>query len=57
MRMFGDIDDVSVRAAVYFSSMDYLDYVREDCVKIYDRVDRFLTVIWNEEGDMIGFKL
>ena len=45
------------RAAVYFPSMDYLDYVREDGVKVCERVDQFLSVIWNEDGEMIGFKI
>ena len=45
------------RAAVYFPSMDYVDYIREDGVNICERVDQFLTVIFNEDGDMVGFKL
>lgn len=45
------------KLAVYFPSMDYVDYVREDGIKVYERVDQFLTVIWNENNDMVGFKL
>lgn len=52
-----DVGQKYVKAAVYFPSMDYLDYAREDGIKIFERVDQFLTVIWNENGEMIGFKL
>ena len=45
------------KLAVYFPSMDYVDYVRGDGIKICERVDQFLTVIWNENDEMIGFKL
>ena len=45
------------KLAVYFPSMDYVDYVREDGIKICERVDEFLTVIWNENDEMVGFKL
>lgn len=45
------------KLAVYFPSMDYVDYVREDGIKICERVDQFLTVIWNENDEMVGFKL
>ncbi|MEM9100182.1 MAG: hypothetical protein AAGC79_16830 [Pseudomonadota bacterium] len=45
------------KVAVYFPSMDYVDYIRNDGVAICERIDRFLTVMRNEDGEMIGFKL
>lgn len=46
------------RVAVYFSSMDYVDYVRADGLHIAQRIDRFLTLIWDEAGEeLVGFKL
>lgn len=46
-----------VAAAAYFESMDCIEYVKQDMVVISDRIDKFLTIIRNEKGDVVGFKL
>ena len=44
--------------AVYFSDSDCVEYVKEDTFTIYDRVDDFLTLIFDETNlNVIGFKL
>jgi hypothetical protein len=44
--------------AVYFSDSDCVEYVKEDSFSIYERVDEFLTLIFDETKiQLIGFKL
>ena len=44
--------------AVYLADADCVEYVSEDTTTIYDRVDTFLTLIYDETGEIpIGFKL
>jgi len=44
--------------AVYFLDSDCVEYVKEDSFAIYDRVDGFLTLIFDETNiNLIGFKL
>jgi hypothetical protein len=44
--------------AVYFLDSDCVEYVREDKFCVYDRVDSFLTLIFDEtKYSLIGFKL
>ena len=44
--------------AVYFSDSDCVEYVKEDAVCVYDRIDGFLTLITDEnQRNVIGFKL
>lgn len=50
-----DRDDAKL--AVYFPSMDYIDYIREDGIRISERIDEYLSVLRNEFGDVVGFKL
>ena len=45
-------------AAVYFFDSDCVEYAREDVFCVYDRVDGFLTLVFDSEGEkLIGFKL
>jgi hypothetical protein len=45
-------------AAVYFVDSDCVEYVKEDTFCVYDRVDEFLTLIYDETKiGLIGFKL
>lgn len=47
-----------VPAAVYFSDSDCVEYVKEDSFCVYDRVDRFLTLIFDSTKiNLVGFKL
>jgi hypothetical protein len=47
-----------VPTAVYFSDSDCVEYVKEDAFAIYERVDEFLTLIFDETKiRLIGFKL
>jgi hypothetical protein len=46
-----------VASAAYFESMDCIEYVKCDAVLVSDRIDEFLTVIRNEDGIMVGFKV
>ena len=47
-----------VPTAVYFSDSDCVEYVKEDSFTVYDRVDEFLTLIYDETKiRLIGFKL
>lgn len=44
--------------AVYFPDSDCVEYVNEDTVAVYDRIDEFLTLIFDETRIRpIGFKL
>ncbi len=44
--------------AVYFLDSDCVEYVKEDAFCVYDRVDSFLTLIFDEtKFNLIGFKL
>lgn len=44
--------------AIYYVDSDCVEYVREDSILIYDRVDPFLTLIYDSTGDtLVGFKL
>jgi hypothetical protein len=46
------------RRAIYFADSDCVEYVREDTFTVYERVDHFLTLIFDETKlDLIGFKL
>lgn len=46
------------KRASYNEDMDFLEYVSLDAVTISDRVDSFLTVMWNYNQDQIvGFRL
>lgn len=45
-------------AAVYFLDSDCVEYLKEDAFCIYERVDSFLTLIFDEtKFNLIGFKL
>jgi len=47
-----------VPTAIYFGDSDCVEYVKEDAFCIYDRVDEFLTLIFDETKlNLIGFKL
>lgn len=44
--------------AVYFLDSDCVEYVKEDAFCIYERVDDFLTLIFDEtKYNVVGFKL
>jgi hypothetical protein len=44
--------------AVYFLDSDCVEYVKEDAFCIYDRVDEFLTLVFDEtKFNLVGFKL
>lgn len=44
--------------ALYFLDSDCIEYVKEDTFCIYERVDSFLTLIFDETKiNLIGFKL
>ena len=52
---FGELKE---RSAVYFESMDYIDYVRCDGITVSERVDEFLTIIWDKNREnIVGFRL
>lgn len=45
-------------AAVYFMDSDCVEYVKEDSFCVYDRVDPFLTLIYDSTKiNLVGFKL
>jgi len=45
-------------AAVYFLDSDCVEYAKEDAFCVYDRVDSFLTLVFDSAGErLIGFKL
>jgi hypothetical protein len=44
--------------AVYFTDSDCVEYVKQDSFCVYDRIDDFLTLIFDDTGlNLIGFKL
>jgi hypothetical protein len=44
--------------AVYFMDSDCVEYVKEDTFVVYERVDEFLTLIFDETKiGLVGFKL
>ena len=44
--------------AVYFLDSDCVEYVKEDAFCIYERVDEFLTLVFDEtKFTLVGFKL
>jgi hypothetical protein len=44
--------------AVYFADSDCVEYVKEDTFVLYERVDEFLTLIFDETKiGLVGFKL
>lgn len=44
--------------AVYFLDSDCVEYVKEDAFCIYERVDNFLTLVFDEtKFNLVGFKL
>jgi hypothetical protein len=52
------MDEKYIAQAVYFLDSDCVEYVKEDTLNIYDRVDDFLTLVWDETRlTLIGFKL
>jgi hypothetical protein len=47
-----------IRSAVYFEDSDCVEYVREDNFVIHQRIDDFLTLIYDETKIIpVGFKL
>ena len=47
-----------VPVATYFDDSDCVEYIREDTVAIYRRIDEFLTLVFDETRiTPIGFKL
>lgn len=52
------LSPVFVKRATYNADMDFLEYVSCDDVTVSDRIDPFLTVMWNyEQTDIVGFRL
>lgn len=46
------------KKACYYSSMDHIEYLAVDAITVSDRVDDFLTVVWDKNFDhIVGFKL
>lgn len=44
--------------ALYYDCMDYVEYVTHDTTSVADRIDEFLTVLWNGSRDeIIGFRV
>lgn len=45
--------------AIYYADSDCVEYVRKDALAIYDRVDAFLTLIYDMKArdELIGFRL
>lgn len=44
--------------AVYFHDSDCVEYLKNDAFVLYDRVDQFLTLIYDRTGkSVVGFKL
>lgn len=44
--------------AAYYEDMDYIEYVTADVITVAERVDPFLTILWDKNQDkVIGFKL
>lgn len=45
-------------SAAFFHDSDCVEYVKVDAFVIYDRVDEFLTLIYDKTGiQLVGFKL
>lgn len=56
--VFATQADPIVPVATYFDDSDCVEYLREDTIAIYRRVDEFLTLIFDETRiTPIGFKL
>ena len=50
--------DTFVRRACYYSKIDCIEYISKDEIAISDRIDEYLTLIWDEScSELIGFKL
>jgi|GEM_PF-6703268 len=45
------------RAALYSYDSDCVEYLREDSFCIYERIDSRLTLIKDDDGELIGFKI
>ena len=46
------------KQAVYFLDSDCVEYIKEDTFAIYERIDNFLTLIFDDtKFNLIGFKL
>jgi len=46
------------KGASYYSKIDCIEYLSDDVIAISDRIDPFLTVLWNEDFTAyVGFKL
>lgn len=44
--------------ACYYSKIDCVEYISKDEIAISDRVDQYLTILWDESClEVIGFKL
>ena len=53
-----NLNDAFQKAAVYYPGMDFLEYVAVDAVTVSDRIDEFLTLVWNrDQTEVVGFKL
>lgn len=53
-----DLSDDFTKCACYYSKIDCVEFLSDDVVVIADRIDPFLTVLWNEDfSDYVGFKL
>jgi len=47
-----------ISCAAYYEDMDYVEYVSEDGITVAERIDPFLTLLWDKNQDnVIGFKL
>ena len=54
----GSLAGAYTPVAVYFHDSDCVEYVKEDTLCVYDRIDSFLTLITDEnQKSVIGFKL
>lgn len=53
-----ELSDNFRKCACYYPKIDHVEYLTDDVVAIADRIDPFLTVLWNEDfSDYVGFKL
>lgn len=44
--------------ALYYDCMDYVEYVANNGVSIADRIDGYLTLLWDASGDdLYGFRI
>lgn len=62
MNKIADLDfwlhEECAAVAVYHSDADCVEYVSEDTTTVYRRIDRLLTLIYDETSEiLIGFKL